>query len=68
MLTDVSFIVTEMFLFLPMVIRFEGNNEQDDIQFAEVCLILQEEINYELYMIHLKEAIIEEMQRDCYVN
>ena len=65
---DIGSIFSEMFLFLPMVIRFEGNNEQDDIQFAELCLILQKEINYEFYMIHLREAIIVEMQRDCYVN
>lgn len=65
---DIKYIFSEMFLFLPMVIRFEGDNERDDEQFAELCLTLQKEINYELYMVHLQEAIIEEMRRDCYIT
>lgn len=63
---DIRNISSELFIFIPMVTRYEHESEHDDEQLIQICVLLQNEVNYELYKVHLQEAIIEEMQRDCY--
>lgn len=60
---DIRNISSELLLFIPMVVRYEYEDEHDDAQLLQICVLLQNEINYELYKVHLQEAIIEEIAK-----
>ncbi len=65
---DIRSISSDLFLFIPTVTHFEHDSEYDYDQFRQICFMLQNEINQQLFKVHLQEALIEEMERDCYIK